>query len=104
VTKLRGIIWRLESNRDLGVAKLVLASDYSEVIEAINGPYHWPQYQTLLEQVFVLKLYFTSITFEVEIVLNNSIARNIAKSVLGDGRLQSYLALGRPAWLHDRLL
>ncbi|CAN7127103.1 unnamed protein product [Brassica rapa subsp. narinosa] len=73
-------------------------------IEAINGPYHWPQYQTLLKQVFVLKLFFTSIMFEVEIVLNNSIARNIAKSVLRDGRLQSYLALGRPAWLHDRLL
>lgn len=35
---------------------------------------------------------------------NTSIARDIAKSVLRDGRYQSYLALGGPVWLHDRLL
>ncbi|KAF2552652.1 hypothetical protein F2Q68_00034817 [Brassica cretica] len=64
-----------DCNGDLGVAELLLASDYGEVIEEIN-----------------------------EIVLNNSIARNIAKIVLQDGQFQSYLALGRPAWLHDRPL
>lgn len=35
---------------------------------------------------------------------DTSIARDIAKSVLRDGCYQSYLALGEPVWLHDRLL
>ncbi|WZZ52368.1 hypothetical protein YC2023_052475 [Brassica napus] len=47
---------------------------------------------------------FSSVTFEVEGMGNNSIARDIAKIVLRDGRYQSYLALGGPVWLHDRLL
>ncbi|WZZ39620.1 hypothetical protein YC2023_035879 [Brassica napus] len=33
----------------------------------------------------------------------NGIVREIAKSVLRDGRFQSYLALRGPSWLHDRL-
>ncbi|WZZ86663.1 hypothetical protein YC2023_115242 [Brassica napus] len=42
--------------------------------------------------------------FEVEGMGNTSFARDIAKSVLRDGRYQSYLALGGPVWLHDCLL
>ncbi|KAL0834404.1 hypothetical protein Bca101_086293 [Brassica carinata] len=42
--------------------------------------------------------------FEVEKVGANSIVRDIAKSVMRDGRLQSYLALGGPAWLHSRII
>ncbi|CAN7139353.1 unnamed protein product, partial [Brassica rapa subsp. narinosa] len=33
----------------------------------------------------------------------NTIARDIAKSVMKDKRFQSYLALGGPAWLHQRI-
>uniref|UniRef100_A0A0D3BGS3 Uncharacterized protein n=1 Tax=Brassica oleracea var. oleracea TaxID=109376 RepID=A0A0D3BGS3_BRAOL len=33
----------------------------------------------------------------------NTIARDITKNVLKDGRFQSYLALGGPAWLHQRI-
>lgn len=31
----------------------------------------------------------------------NEIARDIAKSMLRDGRFQSYLSMDGPAWLHD---
>ncbi|CAN6862808.1 unnamed protein product [Brassica oleracea var. botrytis] len=48
-----------------------------------------------LEEVSVV------IDFEVESRGSNKVAIEIAKSVLRDGRLQSYLALGGPSWLHD---
>ncbi|KAF2556483.1 hypothetical protein F2Q68_00015875 [Brassica cretica] len=41
------------------------------------------------------------IAFEVESRGSNKVAIEIANSVLRDGRLQSYLALGGPSWLHD---
>ncbi|KAL0752120.1 hypothetical protein Bca101_034123 [Brassica carinata] len=34
----------------------------------------------------------------------NMIAREIAESILRNGHFQSYLALGGPAWLHQRIL
>ncbi|KAL0648407.1 hypothetical protein Bca4012_046698 [Brassica carinata] len=33
-----------------------------------------------------------------------AIAREIAESILRNGHFQSYLALGGPAWLHQRIL
>ncbi|KAF3590055.1 hypothetical protein F2Q69_00029689 [Brassica cretica] len=48
-----------------------------------------------LEEVSVV------IAFEVESRGSNKVAIEIANSVLRDGRLQSYLALGGPSWLHD---
>ncbi|XP_013594763.1 PREDICTED: uncharacterized protein LOC106302910 [Brassica oleracea var. oleracea] len=41
---------------------------------------------------------FAVIEFEVE---SNKVARKISTSVLRDGGLRSYLAMGGPAWLHD---
>ena len=63
---------------------------------AISSPSHWPLYRLLLQQISMLKLKrgFSNITFDVESVRNNSIARDIDKSVLWDGQYQSYLALG----------
>lgn len=60
-------------------------------------------YRALLAQINNLKSSFVSVSFEEEKVTANGIARDIAKSVLRNGRLQSYLALGGPAWLHDRI-
>lgn len=40
---------------------------------------------------------------EVEKVAANSIARDIAQTVLRDGCFRSYLSLGGPSWLHDRI-
>lgn len=102
-SELRGIIWVLQSARDLWIMYLVLASDHHDTIEAISHPNQWPRYRNLLEQIHSLRTCFNSLQFEVEKIECNLIARDIAKSVLHDGRFQSYLALGGPAWLHERL-
>ncbi|XP_009119449.1 uncharacterized protein LOC103844414 [Brassica rapa] len=78
VAELRSVIWALSSLRDLGISKVTVAVDYHE------------------EE-------FESLDFEGEKISANGIARDIAKSVLRDGRLQTYLALEGPSWLHDRI-
>lgn len=58
----------------------------------------------MLEEINQLDQSFSIISFEEERVSENLIARDIyiAKSVLRDGRFQSYLAMAGPAWLHER--
>ena len=104
IAELRGIIWVLRSARDLHFESICIASDHEDTIEAIFSPSLWPRYRSLLEQVAALCIPFASASFEAEKIGNNLIARDIAKSVLRDGRLQSYLALGGPAWLHQRII
>lgn len=79
-------------------------SDCQAAIKAITKPSNWPRYRSLLVQIQVLKAQFGSCSFEMEYVGSNVIVREIAKSVNRDGRFQSYLALGVPTWLHDRLV
>ena len=97
------VIWALTCLRDLGVQKVIMASDYYEVVEAIKVPYRWPRYRDLLQRIMGFKGTFDSLEFEGEKVVANGVARDIAKSVLRDGRFQSYLAMGGPSWLHDRI-
>lgn len=96
VAELRCIEWTLRSLVDLQVSSVNIASDYKEVIEAINAPLQWPRYRALLTQIINLRSCFVAVSFEEEKVGTNGIARDIAKSVLRDGRFQSYLALGGP--------
>ncbi|KAF3512301.1 hypothetical protein F2Q69_00001970 [Brassica cretica] len=103
VVELRCVIWTLMSLSDIGITKVIIASDYNEVMEAIKSPLQWPRYRDLLHQVMKLKEKFTMVVFEGEKISANGIARDIAKSVLRDGKFQSYLALGGPSWLHERL-
>lgn len=56
-----------------------------------------------MEQITLLKGNFESISFDVEKLTGNSIAIDFAKSVMCDGRFNSYLALGGPSWLHDQI-
>ena len=103
VAELRCVIWALSSLRDLGVPRVIIAIDYHKVLEAINAPRQWPRFRDLVEQVVNFKEAFESLVFEGEKVSANGIPRDIAKSVLRDGRFHSYLALGGPSWLHDRI-
>ncbi|CAN6868063.1 unnamed protein product, partial [Brassica oleracea] len=41
------------------------------------------------------------VLFEQQVPATN--VRDIARSVLLDSRFQSYLALGGPAWLHNKI-
>lgn len=82
---------------------MIIASDYDEVMEAIKAPLQWPRHRGLLQQVIKLTEKFEIVAFEGEKTTANGIARDIARSVLRDGRFQSYLAMGGPSWLHDRI-
>lgn len=103
VAELRCVIWVLQSVRDLHFQNICIAADHSDTIAAISNPNQWPRYRYLLEEIKHLCLSFAMVSFEDESVCSNSIARDIAKSVLKDGRFQSYLSMGGPAWLHERI-
>ncbi|CAN6802328.1 unnamed protein product [Brassica oleracea var. botrytis] len=104
IAELRGILWVMQSARDLHFHSICIASDHRDTAEALLSPASWPWFRCLLEQIMALCNSFFSVAFEVEKVGANSIVRDIAKSVMRDGRLQSYLALGGPAWLHSRII
>ncbi|KAG2275492.1 hypothetical protein Bca52824_058047 [Brassica carinata] len=87
-SELRCLIWTLRSMKDLGYTETMIGSDFKDVGEAIQE----------------LCLMFQSVVFETESILSNQIAREIARSVLRDGRFNSYLALGGPSWIHQRIL
>ncbi|XP_018462023.2 uncharacterized protein LOC108833068 [Raphanus sativus] len=103
IAELRCIIFAMTSLSDLRISRVIISSDYTEVIEAIKCPLQWPRHRGLLQQVLRLKEKFQVITFDSEKVTANGVARDIARSVLRDGRFQSYLAMGGPSWLHDRI-
>ncbi|KAG2304109.1 hypothetical protein Bca52824_032760 [Brassica carinata] len=102
--ELRCLVWALRSMKALDYQEIVVGSDFQEIIDAVKNPKEWPRYRDLLQQIGTLCGLFQSIAFETESPSSNQIAREISKSVLRDGRLQSYLALGGPAWLHQRIL
>lgn len=80
-----------------------MASDSHELIEAVMQPSKWPHFRALLHRINRLCASFTSVAFETETVASKKVAREIAKSVLRDGRFQSYLALAGPAWLRHQI-
>ena len=49
VAEIRYVIWSLTSLSDIGVTKVIIASDYNEVVEAIKAPLQWPRYRDLLQ-------------------------------------------------------
>ncbi|CDY64201.1 BnaCnng43410D [Brassica napus] len=95
------LLWVLRSLRDLRIEEASIGTESQKLINAIKTPAHWPRYRCLLRQIETVCLEFTVIEFEVESRESNKVARKISTSVLRDGRLRSYLALGGPAWLHD---
>lgn len=91
----------LQSMKDLGIQKVVIRSDLHDLIEVVMKQSYWPRFRAILLRISVLCAVFSSLAFETESSSSNrNCARRIAKSVLRDDRFQSYLVLGRPAWLH----
>ncbi|KAL0729491.1 hypothetical protein Bca4012_025584 [Brassica carinata] len=88
--ELRCLEWALQSMKDL-----------LDLLDAVKRTLEWPRFRIILQRIRSLCMQFSFIAFESESLDFNRIAREIAKSVLRDGRFQSYLALGGPAWLHQ---
>ncbi|XP_018509889.1 uncharacterized protein LOC108869659 [Brassica rapa] len=92
--ELRCLAWALRSRKDLGYTDVVIGSDFREIIEAVRRSNEWPRFHIFLQEIEVLCSLFCSVAFETESFDSNQIAREIARSVLRDGRFNSYLALG----------
>ncbi|XP_010456591.1 PREDICTED: uncharacterized protein LOC104738050 [Camelina sativa] len=105
VAELRCILWAIQSLRDLRVGKVIISSDCQAAIAALNNPRYWPQYRRLLDEISrtARSLSFEFIAFEVVSCHSNTIARDIAYSVVKDGRYNSYLASDGPSWLSNRI-
>lgn len=100
-TEFRVLIWSMQSLRDLHIKDIVIASDCQAVYAALLKPLEWPRYRVFIEHILWLKSGFVSYSFELETIKANTIAREISKSVTRDGKFNSYIALGGPAWLHN---
>ncbi|KAG2275937.1 hypothetical protein Bca52824_058492 [Brassica carinata] len=100
-TEMECLLWVLRSLRDLRLEEVSIGTDSSSLLEAIKNPSRWPRYRGFLSQIAAVCTEFEVISFEVESSDSNQVARKIAKSVLRDGRFQSYLGMGGPSWLHD---
>ncbi|ESQ33668.1 hypothetical protein EUTSA_v10009535mg [Eutrema salsugineum] len=98
---LRTLIWAIQSLRDLQVTEVVLTLDLQAVLDALNKPLEWPRFRAFTSYISHLCSGFSTIAFQHEAIGANQAARNIAESVLRDGRFQSYLAWGGSAWLHN---
>ena len=101
---LRCLEWVLQSLKDLQYKEIIIGTESQELIEAVKKPSSWPRFRVILQRISVLCSEIQRVAFEAETGASNQVAKAIAKSVLRDGRLQSYLALGGPAWLHNRIL
>lgn len=71
-----------------------MGSDSLDLVDAVMNPTKWPRFRGILQQISAY------VAFETESASSNKVVREIAKSVLRDGRFHSYLARGGPAWLH----
>lgn len=97
--ELRCLEWAFQSMKDLGYQEVVISSDLHDLLQAIQKVSDWPRFRIILQRIQGLCSQFSLVAFEGKTKTSNRIAREIARSVLRDGRFQSYLALGRPAWL-----
>ncbi|XP_010472251.1 PREDICTED: uncharacterized protein LOC104751896 [Camelina sativa] len=98
---LRCVLWTVSALRDLHVARVIIAIDSAQVVEAITNPHNWPRFGLLLQEIQQLIEGFESWDCETVGRSANQAAVAIAKSVTRENRFQSYLALGGPSWLHD---
>lgn len=103
VSELRCLIWVIQNMLDLGYSNVVVGLDLQSAFMAITNPSSWPRYRHYFAKITELCSGFNSISFEQETTTTNSIVRVISRSVTQDGRFTSYLVLGGPALLHNRI-
>ncbi|XP_006285151.2 putative protein phosphatase 2C-like protein 45 [Capsella rubella] len=102
--ELSCILWCLQSLKDLHVLSCEIWTDCSAGVAVLESPRAWPKYHSLVDKIFDVRRTMGEISFKLSAVTANLVARDIAKSVTKDGRLTSYLALGGPAWLQERIV
>ncbi|KAG7567399.1 Ribonuclease H domain [Arabidopsis thaliana x Arabidopsis arenosa] len=101
--ELHGIYWCLQSLLDLHFHSCEIWSDCGAAIAAITSPSAWPKYRSQLDKIATVIRVMRETSFKLSPPKANLLARDIACSVTRDGRFNSYLASGGPAWLHERI-
>ncbi|CAL9221730.1 unnamed protein product [Arabidopsis halleri] len=97
---LRVVLWAMESMASHRVDHVIFAFQDKALIGAVNRPGAWPSFkaQSLALKRFLLP--FLVWKLEVEVAAANRGANLVAQSVVGDARVQSYVASGHPIWLN----
>ncbi|KAG7545626.1 hypothetical protein ISN44_As12g010680 [Arabidopsis suecica] len=101
--ELHCVLWCLRSLHDLHFDSCELWSDCSAAIAAIGKPSDWPKYRSQLDKISQALQVMREVRFNLSSPKANVLARAIACSVTKEGRFTSYLALGGPAWLQERI-
>lgn len=101
--ELHCLLWCLRSLHDLHIDSCEIWSDCPAAVAAVAKPIEWPKYRSQLSKILQVLQVMGEVSFHLSSPKANSLARDIACSVTKEGRFNSYLALGGPAWLHDRL-
>ncbi|KAG7557206.1 hypothetical protein ISN44_As09g007260, partial [Arabidopsis suecica] len=78
-------------------------TDCAAAVSAFENPKEWPKYRSVLNKIMQVIRVMGEVSFKLSSPKANSLAREIACSVTREGRFTSYLALGGPSWLHDRI-
>ncbi|EOA29076.1 hypothetical protein CARUB_v10025338mg [Capsella rubella] len=102
-SELSCILWSLCSLRDMRFSSCEVWMDCHAAWEAISNPRAWPKYRSQTTNIWQVVRVMREVSFHLSSPKANVLAKEIACSVTRDGRLTSYLALGGPVWLQDRI-
>lgn len=98
---LEGWLWAVESMSSLQVGKVMFAVEDKVLFGAVTRPPDWPSFKfhsTKLLEVLNRLSFWILVLEERSANLGDYL---IARSVITEGRVQSYVASGYPFWLHD---
>ncbi|KAG7558954.1 Ribonuclease H domain [Arabidopsis thaliana x Arabidopsis arenosa] len=101
--ELHCLLWCLRSLHDLHINNCEIWSDCNAAVMALEKPLEWPKYRSQLDKILQAIRVMGEVSFHLSSPKANTLARDIACSVTKEGRFTSYLALGGPSWLHDRI-
>ncbi|KAG7551546.1 Reverse transcriptase zinc-binding domain [Arabidopsis thaliana x Arabidopsis arenosa] len=97
------ILWCLRSLHSVRIHSCEIWSDCSAAVRALEQPANWPKYRSLLNKIAQVIQVMRDVNFKISSPKANTLARDIACSVTREGRFNSYLASGGPAWLQSRI-
>lgn len=97
------LMWAIESMKSHKIEKVVFSIQEDYLVKVITRPAAWPSFRYQSKELGLSLKSIKDWKFFVENSFSNRGALMIAKSITNDGRLQSYVASGHPAWLGDIL-
>ncbi|KAG7536410.1 Reverse transcriptase domain [Arabidopsis suecica] len=101
--ELHCILWCLQSLHSLRFHSCEIWTDCNAAVGALERPKEWPKYRSILNKISQAIQVMRDVKFKISSPKANTLAKAIACSVTRDGRFNSYLASGGPAWLHTRI-